>query len=139
MTSFWFRGIKCVIFRLDTIFSKTHVARLMVLELNFCQRDIRSADSNIMLCQEVKKWQWLIVSTWRLIEMSWEIVVSPYGNMSNFKFGERRCSWGNSINNSIFWWQYSEVFLSYWNFPLITIGDETYEKRVKGRALARKD
>ena len=45
----------CVIYRLDFIFSKTHVTQLMVLKINFCHRDIRSANSNFITCQEVEK------------------------------------------------------------------------------------
>ena len=42
MTSFWIRRIKCAIYKLDTIFSKTRVAQLIVLKINFfCRRDIR--------------------------------------------------------------------------------------------------
>ena len=44
-----------VIYRLDFIFSKTHVTQLMVLKINFCHRDIRSANSNLITCQEVEK------------------------------------------------------------------------------------
>ena len=69
MTSFQLRRIKCVIYRLDTIFSKTQVAQLMVFKTNFCLRDIRSANSNAIPCPEVKKWQWLIVSMWHLVHI----------------------------------------------------------------------
>ena len=59
----WLRRIKCLIYRLDIIFSKTHVAQLMVSKINFfCQRDIYRANSNFIPCQEVEKWQWMIVS-----------------------------------------------------------------------------
>ena len=44
-----------------------------------------------MPCQEVEKWQWLIVSMWHLVEISEEIAVCAYGNASNFKFEEPRC------------------------------------------------
>ena len=55
MTSFWIRRMKCEIYKLDIIFSKTHVARLMVSKINFfCQRDIYSANSNFIPCQEMK-------------------------------------------------------------------------------------
>ena len=46
--------MKCVICRLNIIFSKTHVAQLMVLKINFCQRDIHSANSNFIPSQEVE-------------------------------------------------------------------------------------
>ena len=37
----WFRRKKCVIYRLDNIFSITHAPQLMVSKVNFfCQRDI---------------------------------------------------------------------------------------------------
>ena len=84
--------IKCVIYRLDVIFSKIHLAQLMVLKINiFCQIDIRSANSNFIPCQKVEKWQWLIVSMWHLVEISWEIAVYAYGNTSNVKLEEPRC------------------------------------------------
>ena len=44
-----------------------------------------------MPCQEVEKWQWLIVSMWHLIEISEEIAVYAYGNAWNFKLEESRC------------------------------------------------
>ena len=40
MTSFG-SGEKSVIYRLDIIFSITHVTQVMVSKINFCQRDIR--------------------------------------------------------------------------------------------------
>ena len=60
-------GEKSVIYRLDIIFSITHVAQLMVSKINFfCQmdpyRDIRRGIPNFTACQEAEKWQWLIVS-----------------------------------------------------------------------------
>ena len=67
----WHRRKKCVIYRLDIFFSITHVVQLMVSKINlFCQRDIRRYPSrdigrkipNFIPCQEVEKWQWLIVS-----------------------------------------------------------------------------
>ena len=42
-------------------------------------------------CQEVEKWQWLIVSMRHLVEVSGEIAVYAYGNASNFKLEEPRC------------------------------------------------
>ena len=75
MASVWLRIIKCVIYMIDIIFSKTHMAHLMVSKINFfCQRDIRSANSNFIPCQENEKWQRLIVSMWHLIEISWDTV-----------------------------------------------------------------
>ena len=62
---------KCVIYRLDIISSITDVAQLMVSKFNFfcrrdnCrypERDIRRGIANFIPCQEVEKWQWLIVS-----------------------------------------------------------------------------
>ena len=39
----WLRRKKCIIYRLDIIFSIIHVVQLMVSKINlFCQRDIRS-------------------------------------------------------------------------------------------------
>ena len=39
------------------VFSKTQVAQLMVSQINFFyQRDIRSANSNLIPCQEVENW-----------------------------------------------------------------------------------
>ena len=35
-----------------------------------------------MPCQEVEKWQWLIVFMWHLVEISEEIAVYAYGNVS---------------------------------------------------------
>ena len=55
MISFWFRRIQFVIYRLDNIFSKTHVAQLMVLKIKFfCQRDIRSANSTSYHVKKLK-------------------------------------------------------------------------------------
>ena len=47
------------------------MAQLMVSKINFfCQmdpyRDIRRGIPNFTACQEVEKWQWLIVSMWHL-------------------------------------------------------------------------
>ena len=62
----WPRRKKSVIYRLDIIFSITHVAQLMVSQRNFfgqsdtCrypQRDIRRGIPNVIPCQEVEKWQ----------------------------------------------------------------------------------
>ena len=36
MASFWLRGIKCVIYRIDITFSKTHVAQLLLPEGDIC-------------------------------------------------------------------------------------------------------
>ena len=53
-------GKKYVIYRLDIIFSITLVSKINL----FCQRDIRrDIRRKIVACQEVEKWQWLIVST----------------------------------------------------------------------------
>ena len=42
ITQEWLRRKKCVIYRLDIIFSITHVVQLIVSKINlFCQRDIR--------------------------------------------------------------------------------------------------
>ena len=83
---------KYVISRLGIIFSEARVAQLRVLKINFfCQRDNRSANSNFIPCQEVVKWQWLIVCIWHLVEISWEIAVYAYWNASNFKLEEPRC------------------------------------------------
>ena len=47
---------KFVIYRLDIVFSETHVTQLTVLKTNFlCQRNIRGANSNIIPCQKVEK------------------------------------------------------------------------------------
>ena len=55
MISFWFRRIQFVIYRLDNIFSKIHVAQLMVLKIKFfCQRDIRSANSTSYHVRKLK-------------------------------------------------------------------------------------
>ena len=95
----WRRRKKCVIYRLDIFFSITHVVQLMVSKINlFCQRDIRRYPQrdigrkipNFIPCQEVEKWQWLIVSMWHFIEISEEIPVHAYGNASNLKL-EPRC------------------------------------------------
>ena len=95
----WLRKKKCVTGRLDIIFSITHVVQLMVSKSNlFCQGDIRRYSQrdierkipNFIPCQEVEKWQWLIVSMWHLVEISEEIAVYAYGNASNFKL-EPRC------------------------------------------------
>ena len=62
----WPRRKKSVIYRLDIIFSITHVAQLMVSQRNFfgqsdtCrypQRDIRRGIPNVIPCQEIEKWQ----------------------------------------------------------------------------------
>ena len=68
------QGKKCVIYRLDIIFRITHVPKIKL----FCQRDIRRYSyrdigrkiPNFIPCQEVEKWQWLIVSMWHLFEVS---------------------------------------------------------------------
>ena len=63
-----------VIYRLYIIFSKTPLAQLMASKINFiCHRNIRSVSSNFIPCQEVEKWQWLIVSLWNLVKILWEI------------------------------------------------------------------
>ena len=67
----WLRGKKCVIYRLDIIFSITHVSKINL----FCQRDIRRYRlrdiwrkiPNFIPCQELVKWEWLIVSLWHLL------------------------------------------------------------------------
>ena len=59
-------GEKCVIYRLDIIFSITHVSKINL----FCRRDIRRYPQmdigrkipNFIPCQEPEKWEWLIVS-----------------------------------------------------------------------------
>ena len=61
----WVRAKKYVIYRLDIIFSVTHVSKINF----FCQRDIRrypdrDIGRKIVACQEVEKWQGLIVSMW---------------------------------------------------------------------------
>ena len=95
----WRRRKKCVIYRLDIFFSITHVAQLKVSKINlFCQSDIRRYSQrdigrkipNFIPCQEIEKWQWLIVSMWHLAEISKEIAVYAYRNASNFKL-EPRC------------------------------------------------
>ena len=61
------RRIKCVIYRLDIIFSKTCVVQLMLSQIKFfCQRDIHSANSNFIPGQEVDRWQLLmfLCDTW---------------------------------------------------------------------------
>ena len=99
MTSFG-SGEKSVIYRLDIIFSITHLVQFMVSEINlFCQRDIRRYPEkdilrklpNFVPCQKVKNWQWLIISMWHLVEISEETAVYAYGNASNFKLEESRC------------------------------------------------
>ena len=68
------QGKKCVIYKLDIIFRITHVPKIKL----FCQRDIRRYPyrdigrkiANFIPCQEVEKWQWLIVSRWHLFEVS---------------------------------------------------------------------
>ena len=67
------------------IFSKSCVVQLIVLKINFFyQRDIRKVKSNFISCQEIEKCQWLIISMWQLVEISWEIAVYAVGNVSNF-------------------------------------------------------
>ena len=67
------------------IFSKSCVVQLIVLKINFFyQRDIRKVNSNFISCQEIEKCQWLIISMWQLVEISWEIAVYAVGNVSNF-------------------------------------------------------
>ena len=61
----WVRAKKYVIYRLDIIFSVTHVSKINF----FCQRDIRrypdrDIGRKIVACQEVEKWEGLIVSMW---------------------------------------------------------------------------
>ena len=46
------------------------------------QRDIGRKIPNFIPCQEVEKWQWLIVSMWHLVEISEEIAVYAYRNAS---------------------------------------------------------
>ena len=81
----------------------------MVSKINlFCQRDIRRYPLsnigrkilNFIPCQEVEKWQWLIVSMRHLVEISEEIAVYTYGNASNFKLEEPRYFYGNSTRFS---------------------------------------
>ena len=95
MTSFG-SGEKSVIYRLDIIFSITHVSKINL----FCQRDIRRYPQrdigrkilNFKPGQQVEKWQWLIVSMWHLVEIFEKIAVYAYGNAStNFKLEEPRC------------------------------------------------
>ena len=89
MTSFG-SGEKRVIYRLDIIFSITHLVQFMVSEINlFCRRDICRYPEKA--CQKVEKWQWLIISMWHLVEISEETAVYAYGNASNFKLEEPRC------------------------------------------------
>ena len=89
MTSFG-SGEKRVIYRLDIIFSITHLVQFMVSEINlFCQRNICRYPEKA--CQKVEKWQWLIISMWHLVEISEETTVYAYGNASNFKLEEPRC------------------------------------------------
>ena len=63
MTSFGSGEKKCVTYRLDIIFSITHVVQLMVSKINlFCQRDIRGYPwrdigrkiPNLIPCQRLK-------------------------------------------------------------------------------------
>ena len=90
----WLRRKKCVIYRLDIIFSATHMAQSMVSKIQFfCQRDIcrypqrdiRKGIPNFTPCQEVEKWQWLIFSMRHLVEMSGEVAVYAYRNASNLR------------------------------------------------------
>ena len=75
-----------MIYRLDIIFSATHMAQSMVSKINFfCQRDIRKGIPNFIPCQEVEKWQWLIFSMRHLVEMSGEVAVYAYRNASNLR------------------------------------------------------
>ena len=84
------------------------MVQLKVSKINlFCQRDIRRYSKrdigrkipNFIQCQEVEKWQWLIVSIWHLVEISEDVAVYAYENASNFKL-EPICFWGNSIRFS---------------------------------------
>ena len=59
----WVRAKKYLIYRLDIIFSVTYVSKINL----FCRRDIcrypdRDIGRKIVACQEVEKWQGLIVS-----------------------------------------------------------------------------
>ena len=95
----WLKRKKCLIYRLDILFSITHVAQLMVSKMNFCQRNIhrylqwniQRGIPNFIPCQEVEKWQWLIFSMWHLVEISGEIPVYADRNVSNFNSEEPRC------------------------------------------------
>ena len=53
MTSFWLRGIKCVIYRIDITFSKIHVGQLLLPEGDICSANI--CNLNFLPCQEVEK------------------------------------------------------------------------------------
>ena len=64
MKSFWLRRIKCVIYRLDFTFSKSHVAQLVnggKNQLLLPEGDL-SANSNFIPCHDIVKWKWLIFS-----------------------------------------------------------------------------
>ena len=85
------QGQKCVIYRLDIIFSITHVSQINF----FCQRDSRRYPqqdigrkiSNFMPCQEVEKWQWLIVSmnTWLRYLKKLQFMLTEQRQMSNLR------------------------------------------------------
>ena len=101
----WLRRKRCVIYRLDSIFSIIHAAQLMVPKINFfCQRgicrylwrDIQREISNFIPWQKVEEWQLLIVSMWHFFKISGEIAVCAHGKGSNFKLEEPRCFWENS-------------------------------------------
>ena len=56
MASFYLRRIKCLIYRLDIIFSKTQLVQLMGSKINVInQRNIHSTNSNFIPYQEVEK------------------------------------------------------------------------------------
>ena len=85
------QGQKCVIYRLDIIFSITHVSQINF----FCQRDSRRYPqkdigrkiSNFIPCQEVEKWQWLIVSmnTWLRYLKKLQFMLTEQRQMSNLR------------------------------------------------------
>ena len=71
----WIRRKKCGIYRLDIIFSITHVVQLMASKINllyqrdicrYLWRDIGRKIPNVTSCQKVEECQWLIVSIWHL-------------------------------------------------------------------------
>ena len=74
MTSFRLRRIKCVIYRLDIIFSKANVAMLMVSKTNFFyQSGIRNTNSNLILCQEVEKWHYHCAKSVQIQSYFWSV------------------------------------------------------------------